>query len=86
MKIFFTAGFAKKFHKMPPGVQRQFEERVDLFGKDPSHPTLKAHPLKGNLAGLRAFAVSGNYRVIYRLLDPGNVEMVSIGKHSQVYK
>ena len=85
MKIFFTAGFAKKFSKMPVGIQRQFEERVEIFRADSGNPVLKAHPLKGNLAGLRAFSVSGDYRVIYRLLDSNNVELVSIGKHSQVY-
>jgi addiction module RelE/StbE family toxin len=85
MKIFFTAGFAKKFKKMPAGVQRRFEERIGLFLVDAGNPVLKAHPLKGNLAGLRAFSVSGDYRAIYRLLDRDNVELVSIGKHSQVY-
>ncbi len=85
MKIYFTAGFAKKFNKMPAGVQRQFDQRMDLFRKDSGNPVLKVHPLKGNLAGLRAFAVSGDFRVIYRLLGRENVELVSIGKHNQVY-
>ncbi|MBU1703450.1 type II toxin-antitoxin system mRNA interferase toxin, RelE/StbE family [Patescibacteria group bacterium] len=85
MRIFFTSGFQKKFIKLPLNIQEQFGVRIDLFIEDSSHPSLKVHPLKGNLAGLRAFSVSGDCRVIYRLLDRDSIELISIGTHSQIY-
>jgi len=85
MKIFFTSDFRKKFNNLPIKIQKQFAGRIDLFQGDFSHPSLKVHPLKGNLAGLRSFAVSSDYRVIFRILDGDSIELISIGTHSQLY-
>ncbi|MBI2634153.1 type II toxin-antitoxin system RelE/ParE family toxin [Candidatus Peregrinibacteria bacterium] len=43
------------------------------------------HPLKGNFVGYRAFSVTGDYRVIYRIIDTQTVKLVGIGTHSQIY-
>ena len=85
MKVFFTDFFKKRLQKLSQKVQRQFEKRFDIFLRDPSHPLLKVHPLKGNLAGLRAFSVTGDYRVTYRILDRDSVKFIDIGTHAQVY-
>ena len=86
MNIHFTSKFQKRFQKLPSKVQIRFQARFDLFIEDSSHPSLGVHPLKGNLAGFRAFSVTGDYRVIYRLLGADRIELVDIGKHSQVYE
>lgn len=70
---------------MPEKIRYQFKNRINVFIKNPTHPILKVHPLKGNLVGLRSFAVSGNYRVIFRILERDNIELISIGTHSQIY-
>ena len=85
MKIFFSTVFQKNLNKLPSKIQKQFEARIELFQKIPPSPMLKIHPLKGNLAGLRAFSVTGDYRVIYRIIGLESVELVDIGKHNQVY-
>lgn len=85
MKVFFTDSFRKRLQKLPPKAQRQFEKRLDIFLKNPSHPLLRVHPLKGNLTGLRAFSVTGDYRVTYRILDQESVKFIDIGTHAQVY-
>jgi addiction module RelE/StbE family toxin len=85
MKISFTAGFQKKFGKLSPKIQKRFAERMDLFQRNPDHPFLKAHPLKGNLAGYRSSSITGDYRVMFRFLDLERIELVSIGTHSQIY-
>lgn len=86
MRILFTDTFKKKFRKLPLKIQAAFGARVGFFIKDPFHPLLKNHPLKGNFIGLRAFSVTGDYRVIFRFLDKENARFVDIGTHSQVYK
>lgn len=85
MNISFTDRFKKRFNKLSPKVRKQFEERIEFFIENPSNPILRMHPLKGNLAGLRAFSVTGDYRVIYRILDRENVKLIDIGTHAQVY-
>jgi len=85
MNILFSERFKKRFKKLSKKVQDKFAERLDVFIKDTNSKILKIHPLKGNLVGYRAFSVTGDYRVIYRIIDKDNVKLIDIGKHSQVY-
>ncbi len=85
MHIYLTENFKKKFMKLPVKTRGKFEERLSLFLTNPSIPILKSHPLKGNLLGLRAFSVTGDIRVIYKILDKDTAKFVDIGAHNQVY-
>jgi len=86
MQIYFTENFKKKFNKLPGKIQDKFEKRLDMFIKTPSHPFLKVHPLRGNLIGYRAFSVTGDYRVVYKLIDKNSAKFISIGTHAQAYE
>ena len=85
MKIIFTGKFRKKFHKLPKKIQKKFEERISFFIQNQFHPLLKVHPLRGNLLGLRAFSVTGDYRVTYRIVAHGTIKLIDIGTHAQIY-
>lgn len=85
MEIVFSSQFKKRFEKIPAKVQNQFEKRIELFLENPNHPSLKVHPLKGNLLGFRAFSISGDYRVIFKILDKNTIKLNDIGTHNQVY-
>ncbi|MFZ5932715.1 MAG: type II toxin-antitoxin system YafQ family toxin [Patescibacteria group bacterium] len=86
------AHFHKRFKKnykrrifTNPSLDKHFEERFNLFLKDPSDPTLKDHPLTGNLKGLRAFWVTGDIKAVYYIRG-GVIYFVDIGTHNQVYR
>lgn len=85
MQIIYGDYFKKRFQKIPLKIQKEFEERLNLFIESSSHPLLKVHPLTGNLVGFRAFSVTGNYRVVYKILNTGSIKLVDIGTHPQVY-
>lgn len=85
MNVFFSDYFKKRFFKLPPKIKIQFEKRLQIFIKNPAHPLLRSHPLKGNLVGYRAFSVTGDYRVIYRLTDKNAAKFMDIGPHAHVY-
>jgi len=85
MRIFFTDAFKKRFKKLNSKIQKQFEARIGLFIKDTANPLLRNHPLKGNLVGLRAFSISGDYRVIYKILGKESIKLIDIGTHNQIY-
>lgn len=70
---------------MPEKVREQFGERLEIFIKDPQNSVLKVHTLKGNLTGRRAFSITGDYRVIYRIVGDDTVKLLDIGRHGQVY-
>ena len=67
-----------------PKLDKKFEERLNLFLHDSQNPILKNHKLSGSLKGLRAFSISGNIRVVYRIVKDV-VELYDIGSHNQVY-
>lgn len=85
MEIIFTERFKKRFNKLSTKVQRQFEDRLELFTENSQNPLLKVHPLRGNLVGFRAFSVTGDYRAVFRILDENTIKLVNIGTHNQVY-
>jgi mRNA-degrading endonuclease YafQ of YafQ-DinJ toxin-antitoxin module len=58
---------------------------LQLFVKDPFHPTLKTHKLGGPLKEYYAFSLSYNLRVLFRFLDKNEVLLISIGTHEEVY-
>lgn len=67
-----------------PEIDKKFEERLNLFIQDAKHPLLKDHKLSGRLEGLRAFSITGDIRVVYRLIGQ-SIELYDIGSHNQVY-
>ena len=62
-----------------------FEERITLFIQDSKNPILKDHKLIGSLKNLRAFSVTGDIRVVYRIVEGSIIELYNIGSHNQVY-
>ena len=44
-------------------------------------PGMKLHPLKGNLAGFHAVAVSGNWRVVFRFAEGDALDVDYVDYH-----
>ena len=89
MTIRFHKIFTKHFDKrIQPNKKllNAFDKRYILFLSDPQHILLKNHALTGDMKGLRAFSITGDIRVIYRLLDKKIIEFLDIGTHAQVYR
>ncbi len=63
----------------------QFEERLSLFMVEKLGNPLNDHPLKGKLAGKRAFSVAGDIRVVYEETND-SIIFLDIGTHIQGYK
>ena len=85
MTIRYLPKFKKQYKKLLPKMQIQFDERVQLFAIDPTHPKLKVHPLKGKYAGYWSMSVSGDIRALYIMDGDSIVIFALIGTHSQLY-
>jgi len=87
MKIEYHRQFLKNFRKriLPyPKLKAKFEERLRLRLKDPENFLLKDHRLLGKKADYRAFSLSGDIRVVYKI--KGEVlQLYDVGTHNQVY-
>lgn len=66
-------------------VLTQFKERLTLFMNSELDYPLHDHALVGKLAGMRAFSVTGDIRVIYIELED-SIVFLDIGSHNQVYR
>jgi len=88
MKTYFTKSFKRAYkERIEPNLKlaNKFEERYDLFLENPSNRLLSDHPLGKNLIGFRAFSVTKDIRVVYRV-HSNIAYFVDIGTHTQVYK
>lgn len=86
MIFHFTATFKKQFKKLTPKLQEQFEDRLQIFIDDPTSPTLRNHPLKGEYVGYWSINISGDFRAIYYKEGDEIIIFALIGTHSSLYK
>ncbi|MBI5754908.1 type II toxin-antitoxin system mRNA interferase toxin, RelE/StbE family [Candidatus Peregrinibacteria bacterium] len=85
LKALYHKDFKKDFTILSENMKKRFAERFLIFLKNPTEPILRDHSLVGDLSGKRAFSVSGDIRVIYRVLHKGTILLLRIGTHNQVY-
>lgn len=87
MTIKYHRTFKKHFRaRIAPNPQLavRFEERLLMKLQTPNNPLLYDHQLKGKKASYRAFAVTGDIRVVYKI-DNNVLLLYDIGTHNQVY-
>lgn len=87
MQIKYHRQFSKNFEKRiasNPKLVTQFRTRLRLFIESPTDSILKDHKLTGKLSTYRAFSVTGDIRVVYRIVN-NDLWLYDIGTHNQVY-
>lgn len=85
MIIKYEKQFKKQYKNLPKKIQLQFYERLELFLKNPSVPTLRNHPLKGKYLGYWSINVSGDIRALYKMEGKTIIIFALIGTHSKLY-
>jgi addiction module RelE/StbE family toxin len=87
MEINYTRDFLKNYKRRispNPKLVSQFKERLKIFEANPSHPLLKDHQLTGNKNSYRAFSITGDIGVVYKIFGD-QILLYDIGSHNQVY-
>ena len=73
---------ARKFLKKNTDLRIEFERTLQQLETDPSHPKLRLHPLKGNLAGKHAVSLTYSHRIVLILaLHEGEIILLDVGSH-----
>jgi addiction module RelE/StbE family toxin len=62
----------------------KFNERFELFLISSKNPLLRDHQLIGKKKTYRAFWITGDIRVVYKI-DRDNIYLYDVGSHNQVY-
>ncbi len=77
----------KKWSKRHPDLVNTFRNKLDLFVRNPFHPSLRTHSLSGILAGLWSFSITYEHRLIFKFIGKGKrkVQLIDLGSHDEVY-
>jgi len=77
---------ASKFIKKHPDLISQYEKTLKLLEIDPTHPSLRLHPLKGKLKELHSVSINISYRIILAfILVNKEIILVNVGHHDEVH-
>ena len=85
MKIAFAPSFIRTYKKLPDDLKEEVKEKIGLFRKDPDHPFLKTHKLKGRLKGRYSFSVSYKDRIVFIYGGPDEAILLAVDDHD-IYK
>jgi mRNA-degrading endonuclease YafQ of YafQ-DinJ toxin-antitoxin module len=78
---------ARRFLKKHSDLRAEFERVLYHLEKDPSHPSLRLHPLKGKYQGKHAVSLAYSYRIVLILaLENQEIILLDIGSHDHVYR
>lgn len=88
-KLIFTESYekrVKKFLKRNPNLEKQYIKTLELLEKNPLHPSLRLHRLKGRLSRLHSVSINITYRItIMFIIKNDQIIPIDVGKHDEVY-
>lgn len=85
MKIEYSSKFRKAYKKLPEEIKDIAEKKEEVFRKNPFHPQLKTHKLKGQLSDFYSFSISYQFRIVFHFGSEDVVVFDLVGTHA-VYK
>ena len=86
-RVIRSKQFLKHYEKRIRSTKKliaQVDERIVLFLSGKRDKPLDDHPLTRKMAGMRAFSVAGDIRIIYQERYD-TYEFLDVGSHNQVY-
>ncbi len=75
----------KRLSRKRPEIIPSILEKIILFSFDKNHPSLSLHKLTGTLKDHWAFSIEYNLRVVFKYASDGNIVLIDIGTHDEVY-
>ena len=76
----------RKFIQTHKDMAVRYEKTIRTLQKNPYHPSLRLHKLKGNLSEYYSISINIEYRIIMDFIIVDNVIiLLDIGSHDEVY-
>lgn len=88
MEYRFEEKFLRKLAKLKKadkGLYYKILEKIQMFGDDERHPSLRCHKLTGKLLGYWSISMDMGIRIVY-FIESGVAYFVDIGTHDEVYR
>ena len=78
---------ALKFTRAHPELKKPLAKVLKNLESNPFQPSLRLHPLSGELEGLHAVSVTYAYRITLTLrVTKNEIVLLDIGSHDEVYR
>lgn len=84
-EIYYSKKFVKELRNLSSQTINLAIKKESIFRKNPLHPSLRLHEFHGKLKGVWSISLTGNYRIIFKRMENGDILFISIGKHD-IYK
>ncbi len=88
-KLRYTNSYLKKagkFVKKHPDLLSQYEKTLKILERNPHHPSLRLHQLKGRLKDLHSVSINISYRITLEFyFSEKEIILVNVGHHNTVY-
>jgi len=75
----FSRRFKKEYNKLPKEIQKAFDEKLSLFLKNPSHPSLRVKQIQG-IKNRWEGSITMKYRFTFQFLE-NELLFRAIGTH-----
>ncbi|BCG63038.1 MAG: toxin HigB-1 [Methyloprofundus sp.] len=77
---------ALRFIKRHPDLKKQYLKTLQILEINPTHPSLRLHPLQGRLKHLHSVSINMSYRITLELLISDNeIILLNVGDHQTIY-
>lgn len=87
--IIYTESYNKRaarFLKKHPDLISQYEKVLKILERNPDHPSLRLHQLKGKLKDLHSISINISYRITLEFyIAEKEIVLVNVGRHDDVY-
>ena len=78
MFVNLSPRFTRAYQRLPRAIQEDFKTKIQIFIKDPRHPALNTHKLKGRLQACLAFRLLHGYRVLFEFVSTDTVNLLDV--------
>lgn len=89
MIVQYDLDFLDKLKSVNVRIRKSFNQKIELFKKDPNNPQLDNHELQRKYEGYRSIDITNDYRVLYEEVPSGNETIAYfslLGTHKELFK
>ena len=84
IRVEYTRRFVRDVSKLPPTLQEDVYDKIELFKNPRNHTRLRVHKLHGSLQGRLSFSINYRFRIIFEYLNSKKdaAAFITLGDHS----
>ena len=90
MKVKLSKEFLKEYKRANVRIRKRFDQRIQIFSKNPNDLQLNNHALKREHQGHRSIDITGDWRGIYKEVRAGEEQpyayFTALGTHIRLYR